>query len=142
MCSLGFWPKSEFGFLEYLDSLCVSFYLDFILSPIFNSILFNLIFSLSLTHTTWNTQIQAHLIQSTCILCDTRQHTQVVGNYSYFLCHSEILLLLLLSHFSRVRVCTTHRQQPTRLCRPWDSPGKNTGVGCHWFLRKNNANSF
>ena len=22
-----------------------------------------------------------------------------------------------------------HRQQPTRLCRPWDSPGKNTGVG-------------
>ena len=24
-----------------------------------------------------------------------------------------------------------HRQQPTRLPRPWDSPGKNTGVGCH-----------
>ena len=24
-----------------------------------------------------------------------------------------------------------HRQQPTRLCCPWDSPGKNTGVGCH-----------
>ena len=23
-----------------------------------------------------------------------------------------------------------HRQQPTRLPRPWDSPGKNTGVGC------------
>ena len=29
----------------------------------------------------------------------------------------------------------THRQQPTRLPRPWDSPGKNTGVGCH-FLRQ------
>ena len=27
-----------------------------------------------------------------------------------------------------------HRQQPTRLCRPWDSPGKNTGVGCHFLL--------
>ena len=27
-----------------------------------------------------------------------------------------------------------HRQQPTRLCHPWDSPGKNTGVGCHFFL--------
>ena len=26
-----------------------------------------------------------------------------------------------------------HRQQPTRLHRPWDSPGKNTGVGCHFF---------
>ena len=25
-----------------------------------------------------------------------------------------------------------HRQQPTRLPRPWDSPGKNTGVGCHF----------
>ena len=24
-----------------------------------------------------------------------------------------------------------HRRQPTRLCRPWDSPGKSTGVGCH-----------
>ena len=26
-----------------------------------------------------------------------------------------------------------HRQQPTRLRRPWDSPGKNTGVGCHFL---------
>ena len=26
-----------------------------------------------------------------------------------------------------------HRWQPTRLPRPWDSPGKNTGVGCHFF---------
>ena len=23
----------------------------------------------------------------------------------------------------------------TRLCRPWDSPGKNTGVGCHILLQ-------
>ena len=27
------------------------------------------------------------------------------------------------------------RRQPTRLPRPWDSPGKNTGVGCHFLLR-------
>ena len=27
------------------------------------------------------------------------------------------------------------RQQPTRLLRPWDSPGKNTGVGCHFLLQ-------
>ena len=26
-----------------------------------------------------------------------------------------------------------HRRQPTRLPRPWDSPGKNTGVGCHFL---------
>ena len=28
-----------------------------------------------------------------------------------------------------------HRQQPTRLPCPWDSPGKNTGVGCHFLLQ-------
>ena len=44
-----------------------------------------------------------------------------------------LLLLLLLSRFSHsVR---PHRWQPTRLCHPWDSPGKNTGVGCHFLLQ-------
>ena len=28
-----------------------------------------------------------------------------------------------------------HRRQPTRFCCPWDSPGKNTGVGCHALLQ-------
>ena len=28
-----------------------------------------------------------------------------------------------------------HRRQPTTLPRPWDSPGKNTGVGCHFLLQ-------
>ena len=28
-----------------------------------------------------------------------------------------------------------HRRQPTRLPTPWDSPGKNTGVGCHFLLQ-------
>ena len=28
-----------------------------------------------------------------------------------------------------------HRQQPTRLPCPWDSPGKNTGVSCHFLLQ-------
>ena len=28
-----------------------------------------------------------------------------------------------------------HRRQPTRLLRSWDSPGKNTGVGCHFLLQ-------
>ena len=86
-----------------------------------------------------------------------------------------LLLLLLLSHFSRVRLCATpslgfsrqehwsglpfpspvhesekwkwsrsvmsdssrpHGLQPTRLLRPWDFPGKSTGVGCHCLLQK------
>ena len=98
-------------------------------------------------------------------------------------CLSQPNLLLLLSHFSRVRLCATpwtaahqappslgfsrqehwsglpfpspmhesakwkwsrsvvsdssrsHGLQPTRLLRPWDFPGKNTGVGCHCLLR-------
>ena len=29
----------------------------------------------------------------------------------------------------------SHRQQPTRIPRPWDSLGKNTGVGCHFLLQ-------
>ena len=46
-----------------------------------------------------------------------------------------LLLLLLLSHFSCVWLCAPHRQQPTRPLCPWDSPGKNTGVGCHFLLQ-------
>ena len=49
-----------------------------------------------------------------------------------------LLLLLLLSHISRVRLCATHRRQPTRLLCRWDSPGKNTGVGCHFLLQNYN----
>ena len=33
-------------------------------------------------------------------------------------------------------LCDPHRRQPTRLLRPWDSPGKNTGVGCHFLLQR------
>ena len=35
-----------------------------------------------------------------------------------------------------------HRLQPTRLPRPWDSPGKNTGVGCHFLLQCMKMKSF
>ena len=38
--------------------------------------------------------------------------------------------------FSHVWLCPwPHRQQPTRLPHPWDSSGKNTGVGCHFLLQ-------
>ena len=42
--------------------------------------------------------------------------------------------MLQLSHFISDSV-QPHRQQPTRLPRPWDSPWKNTGVGCHFLLQ-------
>ena len=34
-----------------------------------------------------------------------------------------------------------HRRQPTRLPHPWGSPGKNTGVGCHFLLQRMNVKS-
>ena len=43
----------------------------------------------------------------------------------------RMLLLLLLSRFSRVTQQTAVHQAP----RPWDSLGKNTGVGCHFLLQ-------
>ena len=46
-----------------------------------------------------------------------------------------LLLLLLLSRFSRVRLCTTPEMAANQAPRPWDSPGKNTGVGCHFLLQ-------
>ena len=50
---------------------------------------------------------------------------------------SSILFpLLLLSCFSCVSDSVRpHRGQPSRLPHPWDSPGKNTGVGCHFLLQ-------
>ena len=45
------------------------------------------------------------------------------------------MLLLLLSRFSRLRLCATPQTEAHQAPRPWDSPGKNTGVGCHFFLQ-------
>ena len=46
-----------------------------------------------------------------------------------------LLLLLLLSRFSCVWFCVTLKMAAHQAPRPWDSPGKNTGVGCHFFLQ-------
>ena len=43
--------------------------------------------------------------------------------------YNSNMLLQLLSHFSRVRLCATPQTAAHR-----DSPGKNTGVGCHFLL--------
>ena len=44
-------------------------------------------------------------------------------------------LQIKLRHFMKSDSVRPHRRQPTRLRRPWDSPGKNTGVGCHFLLQ-------
>ena len=46
-----------------------------------------------------------------------------------------MLLLLLLSRFSHVQLCATPWTAAHQVPRPWDSPGKNTGVGCHFLLQ-------
>ena len=43
-----------------------------------------------------------------------------------------------------LQLCPTvqpHRRKPTRLPRPWDSPGNSTGVGCHFLLQCMKAKS-
>ena len=49
---------------------------------------------------------------------------------------------MLCGELNEMRVCSVmsnslrpHRRQPTRLRHPWDSPGKDTGVGCHFLLQ-------
>ena len=70
---------------------------------------------------------------SHCLLRETKQssnfHRAKRGSQA-----SQVALLLL----SRSVVSDSvrpQRWQPTRLCCPWDSPGKNTGVGCHFLLQ-------
>ena len=51
-----------------------------------------------------------------------------------------LILLIILSCCCEVASVVSNsvrpkRQQPTRLPRPWDSPGKNTGAGCHFLLQ-------
>ena len=45
------------------------------------------------------------------------------------------LLLLLLSRFSHVQLCATPQMAAYQAPHPWDSPGKNTGVGCQFPLQ-------
>ena len=55
--------------------------------------------------------------------------------YSLSFPHCLDSKLLVLSRFSRVRLCVIPQMAATRLPHPWDSPGKNTGVGCHFLLQ-------
>ena len=66
---------------------------------------------------------------------------QVLNNLNYFAEFHNTLPVgcaYVLSHFSLTSVSDSLQPcglQPTRLLCPWDSPGKNTGVGCHAFLQ-------
>ena len=49
--------------------------------------------------------------------------------YRYFMCTAVV------SRFNGVQLFVTHGLLLTRLLYPWDSPGKNLGVGCHFLLQ-------
>ena len=48
---------------------------------------------------------------------------------------SQLYCASMLSQFSHVQLFVTHGLLPTRILCPWDSPGKNTGVGFHALLQ-------
>ena len=49
--------------------------------------------------------------------------------------NQPLLLLLLLSRFSLDRLCVTPYTAAHQTPHPWDSPGKKTGVDCHFLLQ-------
>ena len=60
----------------------------------------------------------------------------VCGTYNYTYCLAwHVSSIVCVSHSVVSDSLRPHRWQPTRLPRPWDSPGKNTGVGCHFLLQ-------
>ena len=61
-------------------------------------------------------------------------------SYSVYSCHIFLISSASLATAKSLQSCLTlcdwlHRRQPTRLRLPWDSPGNNTRVGCHFLLQ-------
>ena len=63
----------------------------------------------------------------------------VIYVYIYICTHIHIqkgfYIYTVTSSLSHVRLLQPHGLQPARLLCPWDSPGKNIGVGCHFLLQ-------
>ena len=81
-----------------------------------------------------NNKQQGPLVQD-CIHSTTHGFVFLLEYLALKNCMFYDLLLLLLSRLVVSDSVRPHRGQPTRLPGPWDSPGKNTGVGCHFLLQ-------
>ena len=67
----------------------------------------------------------------------TKNYTVTVKS-RMFLYYKKMIKITSAAAAKSLQSCPTvrpHRQQPTRLHRPWDSPGKNPGVDCHFLLQ-------
>ena len=74
-------------------------------------------------------------VASLCVVYHKRSPA-LIGAFYIFHCFDAILvLLLLLNCFSCVRLCATPETAAHQAPCPWDSPGKNTGVSCHFLLQ-------
>ena len=77
-----------------------------------------------------------HMVTNGAEQCDSQ--VGILQSHSFCRhcpCRRNGCELLLLSRFSWSDSVRPHRRWPTRLPCPWDSPGKNTGVGCHFLLQ-------
>ena len=69
-----------------------------------------------------------------------QENTCVFDNLSIYVCvYIHIYIYIATAAAKSLQSCLTlcdpHGRQPIRLPRPWDSPGKNTGVGCLFLLQ-------
>ena len=76
------------------------------------------------------------LVAQLCLtLCDPMDCSPPVSSVQRILQARILAAAAAKSLQSCPTLCRSCRRQPTRLPRPWDSPGKNTGVGCHFLLQ-------
>ena len=70
---------------------------------------------------------------------NTPESFALAGRFFTTFANEEVLVFTAAAAAAKsVQSCLTvrpHRRPPTRLPCPWDSPGKNTGVGCHFLLQ-------
>ena len=62
-------------------------------------------------------------------------HRPSVRELRYLLMYGRVAAATAKSLRSCPTLCDPHRQQPTRLLCPWDSPSTNTRVGCYFLLQ-------
>ena len=82
-----------------------------------------------------------------CLCSQWKDAKARLWNYTHYIVHFYFLYAMKRLKIYRTCCCCCciasvvsdsvrpHRRQPTRLPRPWDSPGKNTGVGCHFLFQ-------
>ena len=90
--------------------------------------------------------MHAKSLQSCPTLCNP-MNSSPPGSSVHGILQARILEWVAISFSKRSQCCCCqvasvvsnsvhpHRWQPTRLCHPWDSPGENTEVGCHFLLQ-------